>query len=120
MTVDYNPELVAGMGSYVRSATGIIAQADGTKANATPLNYGVSEITVSAGAADSVLLPPAKPRGMCVLINRGGNTVQVFGQGTDTVNEVATATGVTMADNEIAILVCGAEGSWSGGVMTAF
>lgn len=115
------PQFIAGMGEYVQFQPGIVAQADGTKANATVLNYGLNQVDSVVGSNDSVLLPPAVPRAMVILINNdASNAMQVFGQGTDTINGVATGTGVSQAAGEIAILSCVEEGAWFGGVLTAF
>jgi hypothetical protein len=76
---------------------GLTAQADGTKANATALGYGINTITTVAGAADSVLLPYAFPGSFVVVQNAVATAIQVFGKGTDTVDGVATATGIDQA-----------------------
>lgn len=111
---------IAGAGEYVQYEGGVIAEADGTKANATPINYGMTSIDTVAGAADSILLPPAVPRGFCLIVNTTVTAAQLFGQGTDTINDVATATGVVLAAGESCLLFCVEEGLWYGGVFTAF
>lgn len=73
---------------------GLTAQADGTKANATALGYGVNTVTTVAGAADSVLLPYAYPGAVVFVANTVATAIQTFGKGTDTVDGVATGTGV--------------------------
>lgn len=85
---------------------GITAQADGTKANATPLTGVANLVETSAGAADSVLLPKGYVGLEITVANFGGNTIQVFGSGSDTIDNVATATGVTQADNSVAKYKC--------------
>lgn len=82
---------------------GLTAQADGTKAAATVLGYGVNTITTVAGAADSVLLPYAYPGAVVVIANTVATAIQVFGKGTDTVDGVATATGIDQAASARAI-----------------
>lgn len=79
---------------------GLTAQADGTKANATALGYGVNTVTTVAGAADSVLMPYAFPGAAVIVINLGATAMQVFGKGTDTMDGVATGTGVSVASGE--------------------
>ncbi len=79
---------------------GLTAQADGTKANATVLGYGVNTLTTVAGAADSVLLPYAFPGAVCVVINTTATAAQAFGKGTDEIDDIATATGVSIAATE--------------------
>ncbi|HXQ28923.1 MAG TPA: hypothetical protein VN848_06600 [Gemmatimonadales bacterium] len=70
---------------------GITATSGGSKAAAFQLGYGISHITTAANG-DSVLLPPALPGAICVVINDGSGTLDVYGQGTDTIDAVATAT----------------------------
>lgn len=82
---------------------GLTAQADGTKANATALGYGINTLTTVAGAADSVLLPYAYPGAVVVIANTVATAIQVFGKGTDTVDGVATATGIDQAASARAI-----------------
>lgn len=98
--------------TWIKNATGFTAQADGTKANATVLGYGLSNVTTVAGAADSVLLPAAVAGAICILVNNGANAMQVFGQGTDTINGVATATGVSQTNALTALYVCTVDGAW--------
>lgn len=92
---------------------GLTAQADGTKANATQLGYGLNTVTVVAGAADSVILPYAFPGSMCIVINKVATAIQVFGKGTDTVDGVATAAGIDQAASARAIY-WGESGSGDG------
>jgi len=86
--------------------SGIEAQADGTKANATSLDIGISGVTVVAGAADSVLLPLGYPGAVCIVANTIATAIQVFGRGTDTINGAATGTGVSQAASKTAIYAC--------------
>lgn len=76
---------------------GLTAQADGTKANATALGYGVNTLTTVAGAADSVLLPYAFPGAVVFIANTVATAIQVFGKGTDTIDGIATGTGIDQA-----------------------
>ena len=92
---------------------GLTAQADGTKANATALGYGVNTITTVAGAADSVLLPYAFPGAVVFVANTVATAIQVFGQGTDTIDGIATGTGIDQAASARA-LYFGVAGSGDG------
>lgn len=94
-------------------ATGITAHAGGGKASATVLTKQINHITTCATAADSLLMMPAKAglQGICI-INRGASACQVFGQGTDTINDVATATGVSQGSNTMAYYDCPVDGKW--------
>ena len=84
----------------------ITAQADGTKANATPVTAVKAHVATSAGAADSVLLPPGYPGLEITIFNGGASSIQVFGAGSDTINDIATGTGVTQANGTSAVYTC--------------
>lgn len=84
----------------------ITAQADGTKANATPITAVKAHVAVSAGAADSVLLPPGYPGLEVTIFNGGASSIQVFGAGRDTINGIDTATGVTQNNGVSAVYTC--------------
>jgi hypothetical protein len=92
---------------------GLTAAADGAKADATPLGYGVNTVTTVAGAADSVLAPYAYPGAVCVIDNDGANALQVFGKGADTIDGVATGTGNALTNANRGILF-GVAGSGDG------
>lgn len=80
---------------------GITAQADGTKANATALTSAVNRVSTVAGAADSVLLPATSIADVGIeveIINDGSAALQVFGANSDTIDAVATATGVALTN----------------------
>ncbi len=91
---------VSGLLSLGTPETAITATAGGTQALAQALSALVSvhEVTVCATNADSVKLPaPSVVGELHLVINNGAASLQVFGSGTDTINAVATATGVAVA-----------------------
>lgn len=89
------------------SETGITAAAGGTQAAARALTSAVNEVSVVATAADSVKLPPAVVgREITVVNSDAAESMQVFGSGTDTINGVATATGVAQAAGRTAVYKC--------------
>lgn len=93
--------------------TGLTAKAGGGKAGATPLGYGINRVAIAASAADSVLLPPATIGAECILIqDAAANAVQVFGGGTDTIDAVATGTGVACTAQRRVTFYCYAPGLW--------
>lgn len=76
------------------SQTGITATASGTQATAYQLTTRVNNVTTVATAGDAIKLP-ANPLGKVVwVMNNGANYMQVFGSGTNTINAIATATGI--------------------------
>lgn len=91
------------IGSY---HVGIVAQADGTKANATLLHGAKCQIATSAGAQDSVKLPAGYPGLEITIFNGGASSIQVFGSGNDTINGQLTATGVTQNNGISAVYTC--------------
>ena len=66
------------------------------------------------------MLPPAvvnqgvpNQAGLTVLlINHGANPMQVFGSGTDTINDVAAATGVSQMQGSMTFFTCTSTGKW--------
>ncbi len=85
---------------------GIIARAGGGKANATALNASKCRIATAATAADSVRLPSGYPGFEVSIYNAGVASVQVFGSNRDTINNVATGTGVAQAAGVTALYTC--------------
>jgi pyruvate/2-oxoacid:ferredoxin oxidoreductase alpha subunit len=98
---------------YQSVETGITAAAGGTQAGARALTKTINHVTTVATAADSVKLPSSEV-GMVIHVVNGAaaNSMQVFGAGTDTINDVATATGVAQAAGKSATYVCPVAGKW--------
>jgi hypothetical protein len=90
----------------------IVANPGGGQANATRLTAQTSRITTVATSGDSVMLPASLPGLELVLINHGANAVQVFGAGSDTINDVAAATGVSQMAGSVVIYTCTSAGAW--------
>lgn len=86
--------------------TGVVAHAGGTKALAVPINAAIVRIDTVATAADSVILPPAFPGASMFIANNGVASVQIFGNNSDTINGIATATGYALAPGKSALLAC--------------
>lgn len=113
--------------------SGLIAQADGTQANATQLPSYVNSVDTVAGAADSVLLPSAIPGTIVYVINKTATSLQVIGQASnaaastpstgdtimpaDTSTPAATATGVAQAAHTLGVYVCAQLGLWKQGLL---
>lgn len=90
----------------------VTANANGAQANGTQLSYGLNQIATAAAAAASVLLPVAVPGQFCTVENDSANAVQVFGNGSDTVNSVAAATGIAQPPKSVATYWCAVAGQW--------
>lgn len=108
------PFAVSGNLLVSPAQTGIVAHAGGGQAAATQLSYEVNNVTVVATAADSVKLPATLVSGglTVIVMNNGANAMQVFGFGTDTINDVATATGVSQAAGTVEMYTSPALGVW--------
>jgi hypothetical protein len=87
-------------------ATGLTATPGGTQAAALALTKTINNVTTCATAADSVKLPLAALGARVVVRNSGAASMQVFGSGTDTINAVATATGVAVGAGKTAEFHC--------------
>ncbi len=105
-------DLNAQFGKTSSSETGIVAAAGGGQTNATLLSAANNKVTTVATTADSVKLPPAKAGLELQLRNSGANSMQVFGTSPDTINAVATGTGVAQAAGLSASYFCPADGEW--------
>lgn len=94
---------------------GLTAHAGGTQAAALALSTSVPVhvIAVCATLGDSVALPPAVGSGARHTVsNQGAASCQVYGSGTDTIDGVATGTGVAIPASKGAEFVDYAAGKW--------
>src|SRR5581483_560268 len=94
------------------SADNITAFAGGGQANATPLSNEINRVTTVATAGDSVMLPVSFPGLSIAVINAGANACQVYGNGTDSINGVSAATGVSQMPSSATLYMCATAGSW--------
>ena len=96
----------------------ITATAGGGQANAYQINSQVSRVSTVATAADSVQLPVAYEGMWVILLNDAANSMQVYGQvlgvanAGDTINGIATATGVPQMGKSACIYFCPTDGKW--------
>lgn len=101
---------------YESGTDGIVATAGGGQANAALISTECARITSAVSPGDSVRLPPIpvpfKGALTIVVINHGGNSIQVFGTGTDTVNDQGATVGVTQMNNSEVIYTCTKAGVW--------
>jgi len=67
----------------------------------------------SSASADSVILPPAKPGVILQVANNGANSMTVYAQGSDTINGVAAATGVSQMAGSTVTYTCLKAGTWT-------
>jgi hypothetical protein len=99
----------------------ITAHAGGGQTSAVLITGQTARVSTVATAGDSVKLPVSAAGLEVVLINSGANPMGVFGSGTDTIDGVATATGVTQMVNSMCIYSCVTAGAWfSDGLGTGY
>lgn len=97
---------------YQSYKAAITARSGGGQTSAVLLSSYMNYVQTAAAGADSVKLLPALAGLSQVIVNRGGNAIQVFGSGSDVIDEVATATGKSQANNTVALYVCPLAGHW--------
>ena len=97
---------------YESVTDNLTAHAGGGQASALALTSELNRVTTVATANDSVALPASAAGLSIVVVNSGANPMQVFGAGTDTINNVATATGVSQMPGSLVLYVCHTAGTW--------
>jgi hypothetical protein len=112
--------------------TGITATPSGTQTTAYKLLAQFSRVDTVGTNADSVTLPKITPHqpgdanpgqvGMIMFIaNTSGATLQVYGATPDTINNIATGTGLALTTTQKAICVAESYNQTTGvGTWTAF
>ena len=91
----------------------ITAHSGGTQALGVLLTSSINRISVAAALGDSVLLPVSAQGMQITIINNGAAPAGVFGSGTDTINGIATSTGVLQYPNSVVTYSCPTVGSGS-------
>lgn len=113
--------VISGQLLRLPSADNLTAHAGGGQGSALALTAEVNRVTTVATAGDSVSLPASAAGLDVVVINAGANPMQVYGAGTDTINGVATGTGVSQMPSSVVIYVCATAGAWSAeGISSGF
>ncbi len=110
-----NTSLLASIASIVAggfTATDSITALAGGAKPGTLLTSVVNRVSVAATAGDSVSLPASSAGLICVIINDVARSIQAYGLASDTVNDVATATGIPVAATSMAVLFCPVAGKW--------
>ena len=99
----------------------ITASPGGGQAGARLMTSQTSRVTVVATVGDSIKLPPSAPGLELLVMNHGVNNMQVYGSGTDTIDDVATATGVSQMVSSMVIYSCTSAGQWyTNGIGTGY
>ena len=103
---------------------GITAGTTRTQTGATSLVYGINRVDTSTAPSagtilgDGVVLPAAASGRVVIVINNTVNPIQVYGNGSDTINGVAAATGIAQPQNSADVYWSAPSGGWyvEGGV----
>lgn len=96
----------------VSNASGLIA-AGTTQTDALALSAAKYQQVSSAAASTGVKLTAALYAGQeQVVINDGANAIKAYGNGSDTIDGTAGATGVTITNAKRALFVATAAGAW--------
>lgn len=109
-----DPPPVGGNLYYESAQDTLTAHAGGGQASALQLTTQTARITTVATAGDSVALPKALPGLELIVINHGANPMQVFGNAAagDTIDDIASATGVSQMASSVVIYTCVTAGAW--------
>src|SRR6266705_22798 len=101
------------IGGMLGSAeSGKTATAGGGRPTAYPIVAANTEFSTVATGGDSCVLPVAYPGLRCAITNSGAASMQVFGNGSDTIQGTAGATGVALANGASAEYRCIVAGNW--------
>lgn len=94
---------------------GLTALASGGQTGATKLQFGLNVVSNVASGNDSAGLPPATGSGGIVIVKNAhaSNSLQIFGTSPDTINGIATGTGVALAHDLIRVFIDVESGKWS-------
>jgi hypothetical protein len=96
---------------FLDSSQDSIAAAGTNQATAYQLTRQNNRLTtVSAGTG--VVLPPALQGLEVIVCNHGANSCIVYGNGSDTIVDVAGSTGVPLMSNSTAFFMCMTSGKW--------
>jgi hypothetical protein len=103
----------AGQLQTMLALNGITAHAGGGQSSATPLNAMINRVTTVASAGDSVVLPAAVPGLELTVVNATAtNSMNVFPNGTDSINALSASTAFGVAAGKTATFYCTNSGQW--------
>lgn len=93
---------------------GVTAKAGGGRTGALPITSMFNRIATVASVADSCVLPPiAQKVGLTIcILNDASNSLQMFADGSDTINAVAGSTGVVQMGKSVVWYTAISPGKW--------
>jgi hypothetical protein len=107
----------AGMLNTVLATDGLVA-AGSNQGTATPVGADINRVVSGSGG---ILLPPSVTGLDVFVINHTGAPIQIYGAGSDTVDDVAGATGLAQMNGSMCLYSCASTGAWySNGIGTGY
>jgi len=97
-------------------AAATVAAAGSTQADATALTSSFTLISTTPSSA-GVVLKQARGQPVTVVYNGGANTLKIYGNGTEKINNIAGSTGISVPTTKCAILIANSN-QW-GAVVSA-
>lgn len=94
------------------SSDNITAGAGGGPAGAFRLTTQTSRIATVATIGDSVMLPLGVAGLELMIINHGANAMQVYGTGTDVIDDQLVSIGVAQMSFSFVLYACASDGRW--------
>lgn len=93
---------------------GLTALSGGGRSGATKITRMYTKVSTVATSGDSVVLPPIGTKlGLTIgIVNDGANAMQVFADGTDTINGIAGATGTPQMTKSVVYFTAIQAGKW--------
>lgn len=106
---------------YEYTLDNITATPGGGQSSAYQITTQTARVSTVNTAGDSVMLPKSAPGLEILLINHGSNPMQVYGNGSDQIDDVASGTGVSQMANSFVLYTCATAGNWyTEGLATGF
>ena len=103
---------------FLIGTAGGLTAVPGGQAAATQIVAQIAYIGANGNTGNGVKLPASGVGYWQVITNATALSTQVYGTAPDTINGVATATGVPLAPGKTMQLYCYQAGAWFGGVLT--
>lgn len=97
---------------HYNASDGLVAHAGGGQTNALLMTARINRYTTVASAGDSAKLPSSAAGKVIYVVNDTSNAMQVYGSGSDTINDVATGTGMSVSANSATVYVGTVPGKW--------
>ena len=104
--------LIANQIMQQPAVSALTAHSGGGQSSALALTKVINNVTTVAAAGDSVRLPVSVAGMEITIANNGANSMQVYGAGTETINGVATGTGVAQLPGQVVVYTAAVAGNW--------